>query len=63
MQPCPLCSLTLPFSRASSLFSLPLSVLQVLLWAVALVGVAVMTLWSKVTPHLLALYNGGEDRQ
>lgn len=49
------------YSHASSFLSLPLSVLQLFLWAVALVGVAMMTLWGrgKVTPLMLALYNGG----
>ena len=56
-------SLTPPTSRNSSFLSLPLSVLQLLLMVMALVGVAVMTLWTKVTPQLLAAYNVGEYRR
>lgn len=44
-------------THTSSFLYIPLSVLQVLLWTMALVGVALMTLWSRMTPGVVAVYN------
>lgn len=62
MVSCILCSPTLNhthISHTSSFLYLPLSFLQLMLWLMALVGVAYMTLWARMTPRVLVLYNAG----
>ena len=36
---------------------MPLSLVQVLLWALALATVAMVTVWKKITPQLWIIYN------
>ena len=50
-------SLTLPFSHRFTFLSLPLSLVQVLLWALALATVVIVTLWKRITPQLWTVYN------
>ena len=44
-------------SHTFSFLSLPLSLVQVLLWALALATVAMVTIWKKITPQLWIIYN------